>query len=142
MAVNRLVNEILTNPQILNKPIRDVLTQAELSLSLAELISSLPSSLPNPDTSLDEFSIEYMYRYIADHPKVLKVTAVKIRGEVVSLLIAEKHKAKKFTGDCLGDCLKKAFKPYQSEARKELTESRRSWEYAISQISQINQKGL
>ncbi len=103
MAVNRLVNEILTNPQILNKPIRDVLTQAELSLSLAELISSLPSSLPNPDTSLDEFSIEYMYRYIADHPKVLKVTAVKIRGEVVSLLIAEKHKAKKFTGDCLGD---------------------------------------
>ncbi|UPR37593.1 hypothetical protein H9K57_08260 [Vibrio parahaemolyticus] len=95
MAVNRLVNEILTNPQILNKPIRDVLTQAELSLSLAELISSLPSSLPNPDTSLDEFSIEYMYRYIADHPKVLKVTAVKIRGEVVSLLIAEKTQGKK-----------------------------------------------
>ncbi|EOD9553500.1 hypothetical protein ACJ7RV_002624 [Vibrio parahaemolyticus] len=139
MAVNKLVNEILTNPQILNKPIRDVLTQSDMSQSLADLICSLPSSLPNPDDPIDEFSIEYMHRYIADHPNVLKVTTVKIRGEVVSLLIAEKHKAKKITGDCLGECLKKAFKPYQAEARKELAESRRSWEYAISQI---NQKGL
>ncbi|MGD1525587.1 hypothetical protein [Vibrio harveyi] len=139
MSVNNVVNEIFANPNLLNKPIRDVLTDAQLSLPLIEIINSLPTSLPDPSTPLDQLPLEYMYRYISEQPTVRKMIIIKDKGQPVKLHIAEKARPHVYTGAELIDCVRKAFKPYQSEARKQLNESKASWDHLISSI---NQKGL
>ena len=139
MNVNNIVNEILVDPRILSKPIRDVLTDAQLSLPLIELLNSLPSQLPKPETPLEEFPLEYMYRYISEQTNVKKITVYKEKGAKIKLFMVDKNRPLTYTGDELIDCIRKAFKPYQAEARKELEESRKCWANAISSI---NQRGL
>ncbi|CAH1521224.1 hypothetical protein THF1D04_10713 [Vibrio owensii] len=139
MNVSKTVNEIASNPALLQQPLRDIFSESQLSMPLIEFINSLPSSLPKADTPLNDLPLEFMYRYISEQPRVNKIIVIKERGHPVKLQIAEKTKPHVYIGDELIDCVRKAFKPYQAEARKELAESQASWDHLISSI---NQKGL
>ncbi len=120
MSVNTLVNGISKLPHLLDKPLSDALTKEQLQMPLGDLLKILnPQVVRN---YYNGFTLEFMYRFLSEHPKVQKMTIVNEQGRI-SILVIKNHGSKKVTGDSLGSCLAEVFKPYVKEAKAELANS-------------------
>ncbi|MCD1413755.1 hypothetical protein IOC51_06855 [Vibrio parahaemolyticus] len=120
MNTNKLVTGIIRDPSLLDEPICNLLSKEQLNMPMGDLLKILnPQVVRN---YYNGFTLEFMYRFLSEHPKVQKMTIINERGRV-SILVITKYGSKKVAGDCLGSCLAQAFKPYAKEAKAELANS-------------------
>lgn len=134
MNTNKLVTDIVRDPSLLDEPICNLLSKEQLNMPMGELLKTLnPQVVRN---YYNGFTLEFMYRFLSEHPKVQKITIVNEQGRI-SILVITKYGSKKVAGDCLGSCLAQVFKPYVKEAKAEMENS----EFA-GIINHMNQRGL
>ncbi len=120
MNITHHVNGIVNNPSLLDEPISKLLSKEQLNMPMGDLLKILnPQVVRN---YYNGFTLEFMYRFLSEHPKVQKMTIVNEQGRV-SILVIKNHDRKKVTGDSLGSCLAEVFKPYVNEAKAEMANS-------------------
>ncbi|MCQ9087347.1 hypothetical protein [Vibrio alginolyticus] len=120
MNTNKLVTDIVRDPSLLDEPICNLLSKEQLNMPMGDLLKILnPQVVRN---YYNGFTLEFMYRFLSEHPKVQKMTIINEKGRV-SILVIKNHGSKKVTGDSLGSCLAEVFKPYVKEAKAEIANS-------------------
>lgn len=114
------ISGIIQNPSTLNQPVCKLLSKEQLNMPKGDLLKILnPHVVRN---YYNGFTLEFMYRFLSEHPKIQKMTIVNEKGRV-SILVIKNHDFKKVTGECLGSCLAQVFKPYVKEAKAEMANS-------------------
>lgn len=120
MNITHHVKGIVNNPSLLDEPICKLLSKEQLNMPMGDLLKILnPQVVRN---YYNGFTLEFMYRFLSEHPKVQKMTIINEQGRV-SIFVIKSHDSKKVTGDDLGSCLAQVFKPYAKEAKAELDSS-------------------
>lgn len=120
MNITHHVKGIVNNPSLLDEPICKLLSKEQLNMPMGDLLKILnPQVVRN---YYNGFTLEFMYRFLSEHPKVQKMTIVNEKGRI-SILVIKNHDSKKVTGDSLGSCLAEVFKPYVKEAKAEIANS-------------------
>ncbi|EIO4560637.1 hypothetical protein LQM11_001193 [Vibrio parahaemolyticus] len=120
MNTNQLVAGTVRDLSLLDEPICNLLSKEQLNMPMADLLKILnPQVVRN---YYNGFTLEFMYRFLSEHPKIQKMTIVNEKGRV-SILVIKNHDSKKVTGECLGSCLAQVFKPYVKEAKAEMANS-------------------
>ncbi|MCG9699675.1 hypothetical protein L1D19_05950 [Vibrio natriegens] len=117
---SKRIHGVIQNPKILDEPICNLLSKEQLNMPMGDLLKILnPQVVPN---YYNGFTLEFMYCFLSEHPKVQKMTIVNEKGRI-SILVIKNHDSKKVTGDSLGSCLAEIFKPYVKEAKAEMENS-------------------
>ncbi|XEV13638.1 hypothetical protein ACBZ90_01685 [Vibrio alginolyticus] len=120
MNITHHVKGIVNNPSLLDEPICKLLSKEQLNMPMGDLLKILnPQVVRN---YYNGFTLEFMYRFLSEHPKVQKITIVNEQGRI-SILVIKNHGSKKVTGDSFGSCLAEVFKPYVKEAKAEMANS-------------------